>query len=488
LAGVVWAACPAINPDCNLNGLADSLDPDCNSNGTPDACESLTDCNTNGLPDVCEPPQTRSRLEYLGVLECLQGPAAGAAGTSSSGCSCSFFDLDSDGDVDLLDYAALQQAAPNTVTRWWNPLWSYRLPLTIGAAGYARTDHPATVSLNFTAALASLGAPGPFAASSLRVVEVDGAGIPIDERVMFQFDPDPGFNAATNAVGTLTLNLSGTTAAAAERHYEVYFAPASAGLPAACFEPLVSVIDNVSHEGQLSFRINTAIGSWYYQKQGAGFASLDDVNGKDWIAYHPGGGSAGEYRGIPNSGTFHPGYTLSTSTLESNGPVRARIRSQTTDGLWECTWDIYPRVATMTMLRVGGTYWFLYEGTPNGTLNTTRQFVVRSNGVQTPLTQDWSGDMPAPEWLYFGDSITTRFLFVAHHGDDAASDQFWQMEGNMTVFGFGRQYPCCDKYLTAVPNRFTVGLAEAANFATAAPLVEAAWRDLAVTVGAAEER
>jgi hypothetical protein len=39
-----------------------------------------------------------------------------------------------------------------------------------------------------------------------------------------------------------------------------------------------------------------------------------------------------------------------------------------------------------------------------------------------------------------------------------------------------------------VPNRFTVGLAEAANFATAAPLVEAAWRDLAVTVGAAEER
>ena len=193
----------------------------------------------------------------------------------------------------------------------------------------------------------------------------------------------------------------------------------------------------------------------------AGFASLDDVNGNDWIGYHPtpGSGSAGEYRGIPNLGAVgHPGYVNSSSTLVSQGPLKATIQSQSTDGAWRFMWEIYPNYATMTLQQAGGNYWLLYEGTPGGTFEPASDSWTRSSGETLLCSQNWTGDMANPEWVYFRDGARDRYLFMAHHEDDALEDQYWQMENNMTVFGFGRQYPCCDKYLTAVPAHLTIGL------------------------------
>jgi hypothetical protein len=96
--------------------------------------------------------------------------------------------------------------------------------------------------------------------------------------------------------------------------------PANAACP-----PVVTATDDVPHEGQLSIVVSTAIGTWYYHKPGGGFASLDDVDGQDWIGYTPGGGSAGEYRGIPNGGGFHPStwsITRTTTPATSSGRCR----------------------------------------------------------------------------------------------------------------------------------------------------------------------
>ena len=41
----------------------------------------------------------------------------------------------------------------------------------------------------------------------------------------------------------------------------------------------------------------TGIGTWYFQKEAAGFSSLVDTSGNDWITYSTAAGSAGEYRG-----------------------------------------------------------------------------------------------------------------------------------------------------------------------------------------------
>ena len=485
--GATRDLCPAPVSDCNSNGIEDSFELDCNSNGLPDSCEQLDDCNANQVADICEPPASRVRANLAGFVACLAGPAQTPVANSPDGCPCEpFFDLDGDSDVDLADFAMLQQDGPPIPIRWWAPRWRFRVRVTVGAAGYLRTDMPAEVPMNFTAALNQVQSAVPFAPATLRVIELDAQNAVIDESVPFQFDPAPEFDASTNAIGTLVVLLVGATPADATRTYEVYFAPPAAGLPAACFEPLVQASEAGVHEGQDSYRIDTAIGAWYYHKVGAGFASLDDIDGDDWIGHHPTGGSAGNYRGIPNAGPFHPGEPLCASTLESNGPLRARIRSTSIDGLWESTWDIYPRYATMTMLRIAEPYWILYEGTPAGNLDYNTDYVVRSTGQQTPVSVTWAEDIPAPEWVYFGDAATDRMLYVAHHGDDLESDQFWQMQRNMTVFGFGRQQPCCDAYLTTVPDRFTYGLAEVQSFAEAAQLIEGVWRELDVTVSPAE--
>ena len=47
----------------------------------------------------------------------------------------------------------------------------------------------------------------------------------------------------------------------------------------------------------------------FLDKEGGGLVSLIDNDSNDWISHSPGGGSAGEFRGIPNTGELHPGYT-----------------------------------------------------------------------------------------------------------------------------------------------------------------------------------
>jgi len=40
------------------------------------------------------------------------------------------------------------------------------------------------------------------------------------------------------------------------------------------------------------------------------------------------------------------------------------------------------------------------------------------------------------------------------------------MEGNMTVFGFGRKYPGTERFLIETPQHFTVALRETRDFKT----------------------
>ena len=55
-----------------------------------------------------------------------------------------------------------------------------------------------------------------------------------------------------------------------------------------------------------------------------------------------------------------------------------------------------------------------------------------------------------------------RVLFLVHHEDDDLGDRFWPMEGNMTVFGFGRTGGN-EMRLTACPQHFTIGFCDTAE-------------------------
>jgi hypothetical protein len=239
-------------------------------------------------------------------------------------------------------------------------------------------------------------------------------------------------------------------------------------------------VSEVDYEGQRSFRIETPSATYIYHKEGAGLASIQDPDGNEWIGYKPGGRAAGEFRGIPNLGEFaHPGYTGktgSTSRITSKAADRVSILSERTDGAYALEWDIFPSHARMTVLKAAAPYWFLYEGTPGGRLDLDKGFQVTSDGRIRKLAEAWSGDMPGPEWIYFGNTDSKYVLFVAKHDDDDAPDQYWPMDGSMTVFGFGREYRCCGRFLNAVPARFTIGLTKNAGFNAVAQMIERALR------------
>jgi hypothetical protein len=358
--------------------------------------------------------------------------------------------------------------------------------VVVGAAGHARRDHPAEVDLDFAALLKSAGAAGRLNASSLRVVEVDANGQSLDPAVSFQLDPRL---SAGRDEGTLVLLLSGETRADARRTFHVYFDTAGGHKPPSSAAQ-VKLTDQVQHQGQESYRIETPAGVYLYHKLGAGFASLFDKDGHDWLSYRPTGGSAGNYRGIPNlvhpEGYFHPGGTKCTSRVIGLGPLCVRIASEAEGGKWACTWDVYPHFARLTVLRAPKAYWFLYEGTPGGKLDEDGDYYVLSTGEKHSAAARRDKDLPAPEWLYFGDKQLRRVLYLVHHTDDDHVDAYWPMQGNMTVFGFGRHG--LNKFLERVPTRFTVGLCDETDAGRVKPIVEGAYRPLEVRVGRVEAK
>ena len=371
---------------------------------------------------------------------------------------------------------------------WWNPEWHARVRIEVDPGGVVRYSKPVEIEVDFTALLKQVGLEGRLDEINLRLVELDRQYSVVDEQVPFQFDKSRDYDSKTNAAGRLLFMCTGSTPAAKNRIYELYFDTVETfrSKAPARIEPQVSVSDNIEHEGQLSIRIASPSATYYYHKGGAGFASLEDRDSLDWIGYRPCCESGGEYRGIPNLWNFHPGEDSCLSKVESWGPLGARLHSWSLDEKWECTWDIFPDYARLNLLKVDGTYWFLYEGIPGGSLEVERDYNVLSTGLRRSIAESWHGDLPAPEWLYFGDDRIKRALFLVHLEDDVHSDQFWQMRREMVVFGFGREYPCCGTYMDLTPAHFIVGFAEDSVFSGVASQVNNAYRPIAVKIGTAE--
>ena len=220
-------------------------------------------------------------------------------------------------------------------------------------------------------------------------------------------------------------------------------------------------------QGQPSFRVETPAATYVYHRRGAGFASLIDPSGADWISYRPRGGSAGEYRGIPNiihpEGGFHPGAETCSSRLVEVKRQRVVIASESLDGEWSCSWTIGPERAVMDLERVGHSYWILYEGTPGGCYEETRAYMVDAAGRREPAHGTWERRLSEPRWIYFATTPSSYVLYLIDQTPRLPNvlDSYWSMEKNMTVFGFGRMLNIASArwhHLTEVPARLTMGI------------------------------
>jgi hypothetical protein len=223
-------------------------------------------------------------------------------------------------------------------------------------------------------------------------------------------------------------------------------------------------ITDATDEGIECFKIATDTATYFYDKPGAGFVSILDRDGNDWIGFRKGGGASGHYRGIPNMGLNkfgHPGYKGATSTKVNANTIRS------TKGEWSTTWEFFPTHAKMTVNGVGENYWFLYEGTPGGEVGAD-DVCWRSDGSKGSCSERWRGDVrntsgaaPGTEWVYFADGKLDRSLFMIHN-DDEVVDQYYLMRP-MTVFGFGRGGGT-KRHMRETPAVLIIGLVESRDF------------------------
>ncbi len=240
-------------------------------------------------------------------------------------------------------------------------------------------------------------------------------------------------------------------------------------------------VSEVQDEGQLSFRIETPSGTYYFHKEGAGFSSFVDIQGNDWIGYdmrYKGG--RGRDRGIPNMGWTkfgHPGYENdrgSVSKILYHGNNKVTLHSRSDEGLYETIWNIYPTHTTQTIKAIDESYgfWWQYEGTPGGNCEFDTDFYVLSNGVKKPIGEVWTGDLEEPEWVYFVDAEIDRSLLMLHHESDDTiftATPYPNREGvkpQMAVAGWARSEPCCDKsvFYKTTPHHWSFGFVEETSF------------------------
>lgn len=238
------------------------------------------------------------------------------------------------------------------------------------------------------------------------------------------------------------------------------------------------IISEGADEGLECFVISTDRAVFYFDKVGAGFTSLVDAEGLDWIDFHPEGtpgvpdGQSGWYRGIPNMGLDqfgHPGYAGATSTTpDPLGEPLSKATIVAEKDAWRVSWEFYPRYAKMTVHSVGDNYWLLYEGTPGGTFGPSDS-AWRSDGSSFALGDSWSADLAAgsgvaaaAEWVSFTDDTVDRSLTLVHT-DDGITDHYRPMDP-MTVFGFGRQAADTSRLLTATDTVLLLGFAESRLF------------------------
>lgn len=245
---------------------------------------------------------------------------------------------------------------------------------------------------------------------------------------------------------------------------------------ASCAEQSVTLTHGVDESagGGSAYIISTPSAIYYLEKEGGGLSSMIDKDGVDWLGFHNLAGSAhkGEYRGFPNAihkqdgSYFHAmnaGTDPSSSILGIESDEHLRISFRSDNKQWEGQWDFYPDRCdfTMTQISAGYKYWVQYEGVPGGEMDSTDFWFSSADSNSHAITSPAVGDLPAPEWMAFGDQDSPRMLYMLHHEDDSFPDNYVSRP-DMTVLGFGRENK--NKFLTTVQS-FSIGFVESTSYA-----------------------
>lgn len=233
---------------------------------------------------------------------------------------------------------------------------------------------------------------------------------------------------------------------------------------------------DASAGGVPTYIITTPNATYYLEKNGGGLSSLLDKDQIDWIAFHnrKGSGRKGEYRGFPNAihrqdgSYFHAmnaGTNPSSSIVDIKSENHIRITFSSDNNQWKGRWDFYPSHCDFTMTKVspGYHYWIQYEGVPGGEMDNSDFWYASLDNRAHSITETFTGDLPYPEWMAFGDINSSRMLYLLHHEDDKLPDNYLSRT-EMTVLGFGRKNAIKTTKHLNTPQTFSIGFIESTDY------------------------
>ena len=257
----------------------------------------------------------------------------------------------------------------------------------------------------------------------------------------------------------------------------------SAGCASLSEPPAVTLTYGVdsSAGGDPAYIVTTDAATYYLEKTGGGLSSMLDKDGVDWLGFHKekGSGHKGEYRGFPNAvhrqdgNYFHAmnaGTDPSSSVIEIETADHLRIVFTSKNKQWEGQYDFYPDRLDFTMRKVspGYKYCVHHEGVPGGTMDRDDFRYSSADPERHLIDAEFIGDLPAPEWMAFGDPDSPRMIYMLQHEDDSHPNDYVSRP-DMTVLGFGRRNK--DKFLTT-PQTFSIGFIETTDYSALKTAIE----------------
>jgi len=204
-----------------------------------------------------------------------------------------------------------------------------------------------------------------------------------------------------------------------------------------------------------TFEIHTPTASYWLVKSLGMLVSMIDgsKNPQQWIGYSS---SYRPLRGFPSFGSFGTPESMTTTIdEESRTPTHLRLNSRSAH--WRLVWDFYPTHVTLTVNAAPSSFGMAYRGVPDGSLESSDQFVRADASAQSALIS-FVADLAGPaEWAYVSDTVQKRSLFMIQHSDDSKVDRYQVKDNDSAMLSFG------DGALQALPQRFSLGLIDSAD-------------------------
>lgn len=308
---------------------------------------------------------------------------------------------------------------PEPQYEWWNSSWHYRVKLNISSLAVARTDWVIERDFNFTDLMPS----GTFDNRSIRVVEYNSSGY-VRREVTSQFDKNLTYDNATNAVGTLSFIMNGTTAAGSERVYFVYYDRMENGGKQ---NPAYSTSLVYGTSGD-EFGVNNSVMQYTIDSQrGEGTSGIIRVRGsasQNDILPFPIGGSSRTFEYLEYSnGTHNFTYDFTSGpTVVYSGPVRMVVRQSGGELLWNTATPTNEGFMTKTYTFYDGLQWLRVD---TNLTNLAASSITRNSTDFGALLFDsarafgsnWQsafGNTTQPGWWFAADQFSSFHAGIVH--------------------------------------------------------------------------